>query len=130
MNAQEHLRTYANIMAALQTMNEQTAQLRAACDSLRTADGEKITFEEACTELADYTTICDNLRALLQERCKNIQHDVQQLPQPYRKIIWLRYIRGFSWRRIEEISGYSRMHVYRLHGHGLQILQNMLKTQG
>lgn len=128
MTAIEYLKTFAEITAALDVMQDQMAQYRESCDTLRTAAGDKITFEEACAEYADFTTACGYIRTKLEERRESIRQTVLQLPQPYQRIIIMRYILGCSWQQISTTTKYSRQHVHRLHGHALQLVDDLLKT--
>lgn len=128
MTATEYLRIYTDISNALDVMYDQLAQCREACDTLRSPDGDRLTFEEACAEYADFTAICSQISEVLNARRASIRQTVRQLPQPYQAIIMLRYIRGYSWAQISASTKYSRQHVHRLHGHALQLVDNLLKT--
>lgn len=128
MTAIEYLRMHADITSALGVLHDQLAEYRAACDTLRSPDGDRLTFEEACAEYADFTVICSQISEVLNARRASIRQTVRQLPQPYQAIIMLRYIRGYSWAQISAATKYSRQHVHRLHGHALQLVDNLLKT--
>ncbi|MBQ3213964.1 MAG: sigma-70 family RNA polymerase sigma factor [Clostridia bacterium] len=63
------------------------------------------------------------LLKLLSKKQK-IEKRIEKLPQPYRNVFFLRYIRGNSFDEIAAKMNYSTKRIYQLHKEGLDIYIN------
>ena len=57
----------------------------------------------------------------LKEKLTAIEEFVSQIHDPlYRQVIRLRYLKGHKWEQIAQKTGYSKVHVHRLHNLALK----------
>lgn len=129
MTAREYLEQYRDSLTITANLTEQAAQLRAACETLRGTHGGRAALDAACAAHIDYVRAVLPILETERQRRAEIAHTVDQLPQPYRTVIRLRYIQGFTWGRIAQVLHYSRQHVNRLHGQSFNIISEMLKSR-
>lgn len=57
--------------------------------------------------------------------CDNILNKINLVEEPYRTILYLRYIRGKRLEYIADELNYSYSQVKRFHGHALQVYEKM-----
>lgn len=71
----------------------------------------------------EISDICSYLREQLREKneiCKKIVKNVSQMDSEIEKdILLLKYISGYTWEEISEMTNYSLRQVYNIHNHAL-----------
>lgn len=127
MTAKEYLMQYRDAMRRAQAITEHIADLRAMCEQLRTEDGHKIELDKAVAELVDAQNRAklevDRLTALEQEIVQTISHT----DEPYRTLLYERYINGKTFEQIAVYMAYSWRQIVRLHGQALRIAQDVIE---
>lgn len=72
----------------------------------------------------EMTDIFSSFREQLGEKkqiCKRIVKSVSQMDSEIEKnILLLKYISGYTWEEISEMTNYSLRHVYNIHNHALK----------
>ena len=56
---------------------------------------------------------------------QKIERQIENLPQPFKNVIFFRYICGYSFDTIASKMNYSTKRIYQLHNEGLQIYIKM-----
>ena len=51
---------------------------------------------------------------------------LSEVPEPYRRVLECRYIRGMRWEDVAEATFYVVSNCQKLHGEGIRILQEIL----
>ena len=128
MTGKEYLMQYRDAMRRAQAITEHIADLRAMCEQLRTEDGHKIELDKAVAELVDAENRAklevDRLTALEQEIVQTISHT----DEPYRTLLYERYINGKTWEQIAVAMYYSYRGVTKMHGRALQALKECIEV--
>lgn len=127
MTAKEYLMQYRDAMRRAKAITDHIDDLRAMCEQLRTEDGHKIELGKAVAELVDAQNRAkaevDRLTALEQEIVQTISHT----DEPYRTLLYERYINGKTWEQVAVRMNYSFRHTTKLHGTALRILKDVLE---
>ena len=80
---------------------------------------EKATLEESLDRIKEIEKDCQKkLEELLLKKFM-VENKIEQLEQPYKSILYLRYIRGNTLNKVSNEIGYSYEHVCRMHGRAL-----------
>lgn len=81
---------------------------------------EKAPLEESLDRIKEIEKDCNKkLQELLLKKYV-VENKIEQLEQPYKSILYLRYIRGNTLNKISEEIGYSYVHICRMHGEALK----------
>lgn len=72
-------------------------------------------FEEAAIILADVTNEHEGMFADSEQKRLTVERKINQLRQPYRNVLYLRYIRGLGWKEISKEMGYDQDYISRDH---------------
>ena len=127
MTAKEYLMQYRDAMRRSKAIADHLTELRAMCEQLRTEDGHKIELDKAVAELVDAQNRAklevDRLTALEQEIVQTISHT----DEPYRTLLYERYINGKTWEQIAVMLNYSYRQTTRIHGNALNIVKDVLE---
>ena len=127
MTAKEYLMQYRDAMHRVKAIADHIADLRTMCEQLKTEDGHKVELDKAVAELVDAQerakTEVDRLTALEQEIVQTISHT----DEPYRTLLYERYINGKTWEQVAVRMNYSFRHTTKLHGTALRILKDVLE---
>ena len=76
-------------------------------------------FEESLDRIKEIEKDCQKkLEELLLKKFM-VENKIEQLEQPYKSILYLRYIRGNTLNKVSNEIGYSYEHVCRMHGRAL-----------
>lgn len=62
----------------------------------------------------------DKMKELLLKKFK-IDDKIEQVPQPYKNVLFFRYTRGKSWEEASKELGYTRDYVCEMHGEALYL---------
>lgn len=127
MTAKEYLMQYRDAMHRVKAIADHIADLRTMCEQLKTEDGHKVELDKAVAELVDAQerakTEVDRLTALEQEIVQTISHT----DEPYRTLLYERYINGKTFEQIAVYMAYSWRQIIRLHGQALRIAQDVIE---
>lgn len=128
MTAKEYLMQYRDAMRRSKAITDHLTELRVMCEQLRTEDGHKIELDKAVAELVDAQNRAklevDRLTALEQEIVQTISHT----DEPYRTLLYERYINGKTWEQIAVAMYYSYRGVTKMHGRALQALKECIEV--
>ncbi len=58
-----------------------------------------------------------------------LEKSIQKLPQPYKNVIYFKYIRNFNNDQVADKLNYSVNRIYQLHKEGLTRLQSIIKNE-
>lgn len=127
MTAKEYLMQYRDAMRRTQAITEHIADLRAMCEQLRTEDGHKIELDKAVAELVDAERRAAGEVDRLAELEREIEQTISKAAEPYRTLLYERYINGKTWEQVAVRMNYSFRHTTKLHGTALRILKDVLE---
>lgn len=127
MTAKEYLMQYRDAMRRAQAITEHIADLRAMCEQLRTEDGHKIELDKAVAELVDAERRATGEVDRLAELEREIEQTISRAAEPYRTLLYERYINGKTWEQVAVRMNYSFRHTTKLHGTALRILKDVLE---
>ena len=125
--AKAYLMQYRQAAARLHAISDHIAELRAVCEQLRTEDGHHIALDKAVAELVDAS---ERAEAEVAQLCRietEIARTIDRLPEPYRTLLYERYINGKTWEQVAVRMNYSYRHTTKLHGTALNILKDVLE---
>ena len=127
MSAKEYLMQYRDAMRRAKAIADHIDDLRAMCEQLKTEDGHKVELDKAVAELVDAQNRAklevDRLTALEQEIVQTISHT----DEPYRTLLYERYINGKTFEQIAVMLNYSYRQTTRIHGNALNIVKDVLE---
>lgn len=128
MTAKEYLMQYRESMRRTQAITEHLAELRAVCEQLRTEDGHRVALDKAVADLVDAeaktAAEVDRLTALEDE----VIGAIDRVPEPYRTLLYERYINGKTWEQVAVDMHYSYRGVTKMHGRALQTLKECIEV--
>ena len=127
MTAKEYLMQYRDAMRRTQAITEHIADLRAVCEQLRTEDGHKIELDKAVAELVDAERRAAGEVERLTELEQEIVQTISRTAEPYRTLLYERYINGKTWEQVAVRMNYSFRHTTKLHSTALRILKDVLE---
>ena len=125
--AKAYLMQYRQAAARLHAISDHIAELRAVCEQLHTEDGHHIALDKAVAELVDAS---ERAEAEVAQLCRietEIARTIDRLPEPYRTLLYERYINGKTWEQVAVRMNYSYRHTTKLHGTALNILKDVLE---
>lgn len=127
MTAKEYLLQYRDAMRRTHAISDHIAELRAVCEQLRTEDGHRVALDKAVAELVDAQekTAAEVTRLARLET--EIACTIDRVPEPYRTLLYERYINGLTWEQIAVRMNYSYRRVTQLHGEALKLLKDCLE---
>lgn len=120
MKPKEYLQQYGQAMRRTRAISDHIAELRAMCEQLRTEDGHRVALDAAVAELVDTE---QRVSAEVAQLCKletEIACTIDRMREPYRTLLYERYINGKTWEQIAVTLNISWRHTVRMHGKALQ----------
>lgn len=128
MTSKEYLMQYREAMRRTQAIAAHLAELRAVCEQLRTEDGHRIALDKAAADLVDAeaktAAEVDRLTVLEAE----IIGAIDRVPEPYRTLLYERYVNGKTWEQVAVDMHYSYRGVTKMHGRALQTLKECIEV--
>lgn len=125
--AKAYLMQYRQAAARLHAISDHIAELRAVCEQLRTEDGHRIALDKAVAELVDAgEKAAAEITQLCRVECE-VSAAIDRVPEPYRTLLYERYINGKTWEQVAVRMNYSYRHTTKLHGTALNILKDVLE---
>lgn len=125
--AKAYLMQYRQAAARLHAISDHIAELRAVCEQLRTEDGHRIALDKAVAELVDAS---EKAQAEVTQLCRTeceVSCTIDRVPEPYRTLLYERYINGKTWEQVAVRMNYSYRHTTKLHGTALNVLKDVLE---
>jgi len=126
--AKAYLIRYRHAAARLHAISDHIAELRATAEQLRTEDGHRIALDKAVAELVDAQ---EKASAEVSQLCRTeteISCVIERVADPYRTLLYERYINGKTWDQIAEAMHYSRRGATKMHGRALQAVKVFLEV--
>lgn len=127
LTAKEYLMQYRDAMRRAKAIADHIDDLRAMCEQLRTEDGHKVELSKAVAELVDAERKAEAEIDRLTRLEAEIEGAVGQIAEPYRTLLYERYIGGKTWEQIAVGMAYSYRQVTRLHGNALNLVKDVLE---
>lgn len=128
MTAKEYMQQYGQAMRRTRAISDHLAELRALCEQLRTEDGHRVALDAAVANLVDTER---KTAAEVTRLCKletEIACTIDRLPEPYRTLLFERYINGKTWEQIAADMHYSYRGVTKMHGKALQAVKECIEV--
>lgn len=86
---------------------------------------DKAPLEEGLDRIKEIEKDCNKkLQELLLKKFI-VENKIDKLEQPYKSILYLRYIRGKTLNKISDEMGYSYVHICRMHGDALKFYSEL-----
>lgn len=134
-NAKQELREYRDNIKYIDEKQNDVEELRTRIEKINNnitgmpnAKGDnpdKAPFEESLDRIQEIEKDCSKkLQDLLLKKYV-VENKIEQLQQPYKSILYLKYIRGINLYKISEELNYSYKHVKRLHQEALEKYANL-----
>ena len=134
-NAKKELREYRdsikyieekqNDAEELRTRIEKTTKTIKSTPSGKGYDPDKAPFEESLDKIQEIEKDCyKKLQELLLKKY-SVENKIEQLEQPYKSILYLKYIRGINLYDISRDLGYSYRHTKRVHQEAIEKYANL-----
>lgn len=128
MTPKEYLQQYSDAMRRTRAISDHIAELRAMCEQLRTEDGHRVALDAAVAELVDTE---QRVSAEVAQLCKletEIACTIDRMREPYRTLLYERYINGKTWEQIAVSMNYSYRGVTKMHGRALQSVKECIEV--
>ena len=128
MTAKEYLQQYTQAMRRTHAISDHIAELRAVCEQLRTEDGHRVALDAAVAELVDTER---KVSAEVAQLCRietEVSCTIGRMPEPYRTLLYERYINGKTWEQIAVDMNYSYRGVTKMHGRALQAVKECIEV--
>lgn len=126
--AKAYLMQYRQAAARLHAISDHIAELRSTAEQLRTEDGHRIALDRAVAELVDAS---ENAAAEVAQLCRleaEIACTIDRLSEPYRTLLFERYINGKTWEQVAVDMHYSYRGVTKMHGRALQAVKECIEV--
>lgn len=81
---------------------------------------EQAPFEESLDRIKEIEQECNKKLQELLLRKYIVENKIEKLEQPYKSILYLKYIRGINLYKVSEELNYSHIHIKRLHQEALE----------
>lgn len=128
--AKQELREYRDNIKYIEEKQNDAEELKTRIEKMTTnitgmpnAKGEnldKAPFEESLDKIKEIEKNCrEKLEELLLKKFI-VENKIEELEQPFKSILYLRYIRGNTLNKVSDDLGYSYDHICKLHGKALK----------
>ena len=128
--AKQELREYRDNIKYIEEKQNDAEELKTRIEKMTTnitgmpnAKGEnldKAPFEESLDKIKEIEKKCrEKLEELLLKKFI-VENKIEELEQPFKSILYLRYIRGNTLNKVSDDLGYSYDHICKLHGKALK----------
>lgn len=118
---------YREAMRRTRAISDHLAELRATCEQLRTEDGQRVALDKAVADLVDAQ---EQTATEIAQLCKletEIACTIDAVHEPYRTLLYERYINGKTWEQVAIAMNYSYAHtVHRMHPCALKAVAEIL----
>ena len=134
--ARKELREYRDNIKYIDEKQSDSEELRnriekissSSIDGLPKGKGtnlDEAPFEESLDKIMQIQEDCkEKLRELLIKKFV-VENKIDQLEQPYKSILYMKYIRGINLYKVSEELGYSYQHIKRMHKEAIEQYANL-----
>ena len=126
MTAKEYLMQYRDAMRRTHAISDHIAELRAVCEQLRTEDGHRVALDKAVAELVDTQEKVQAEVVRLTRLETEVACTIDRAAEPYRTLLYERYINGKTWEQIAVSMNYTYRRVTQLHGAALLLVEQII----
>lgn len=127
MTAKEYLMQYRNSMNRIRAIESHLNELREVAENLRTEDGHSIALDKAVANLVDTERKTETEVARLLQTETEIICTIERVKEPYRTLLYERYINGRTFEQIAVALNYSYRQATRIHGNALNLVKDVLE---
>lgn len=128
MTPKEYLQQYGTAMRRIRAISDHLAELRAIAENLRTEDGHRVELDAAVANLVDTERKVSAEVAKLCRLETEIACTIDRMQEPYRTLLYERYINGKTWEQIAVDMHYSYRGVTKMHGKALQAVKECIEV--
>lgn len=128
MTPKEYLQQYGAAMRRIRAISDHLAELRAVAENLRTEDGHRVELDAAVANLVDTERQVSSEVAKLCKLETEIACTIDRMQEPYRTLLYERYINGKTWEQIAVDMHYSYRGVTKMHGKALQAVKECIEV--
>lgn len=128
MTAKEYLMQYRGCINRVHAIGAHLNELRAIANQLRTEDGHSIALDAAVAELVDTERRTESEIAQLLQAETSVVCTIERIPEPYRTLLYERYINGRTWEQVAVMMNYSYRGVMKMHGRALQAVKECIEV--
>jgi len=128
MTPKEYLQQYSAAMRRTRAISDHLAELRAIAENLRTEDGHRVDLDAAVANLVDTER---QVSAEVSKLCNletEIACTINRMQEPYRTLLYERYINGKTWEQVAVDMNYSYRGVTKMHGRALQAVKECIEV--
>ena len=135
--AKKELRAYRDSIAYIKQKQNDNEELRNIIESIRSGglitglpapkgdNPDSATLEESLDKIDRLKIECiEKLKEAIVAKIE-VETKIEQLEQPYKSILYLKYISGFKLYRVSEELNYNYRHLMRLHQNALLNYTNL-----
>ena len=127
MTTKEYLMQYRDARRMAKALTDHISDLRAIANQLRTEDGHEVELDKAVAELVDAERRAAGEIGRLTDLWREIEQTINQAAEPYRTLLYERYINGKTFEQIAVLLNYSYRQATRIHGNALNIVKDVLE---
>jgi hypothetical protein len=122
-----YLMQYRDSMKRAHAIADHLSELRDICEKLSANDINRRELDRAIKELADATDKAGGEIKRLVSLENEIERVIGKSEEPFRTILYERYINGKTWEQIAVQMHYCFRHTTKLHGMALEALKDVLE---
>ena len=135
MTAKEYLQQYRDAVRRAKAAMDHLDELRAMAERITpnygsSGGGGKQTGDRlgaAVARIVDAEARVDAEIELLTATAREVRTTIEAVPEPYRTLLYERYINGKTWEQIAVIMNYSWRQTVRLHGIALNAVKDVIE---
>ena len=134
-NAKTELREYRDNIKYIEEKQNDAEELRARIENITSHitgmpngkgdNTDKALFEESLDRIKEIENYCSKKLQELLLKKYIVENKIEQLEQPHKSILYLKYIRGITLYDISRELNYSYIHIKRLHQEAIEKYANL-----
>ena len=134
-SAKQELREYRDNIKYIEEKQNDAEELRTRIEKITSnitgmpnAKGsnlDKTPFEESLDRIQEIQKDCNKKLQELLIKKYLVENKIEQLEQPYKSILYLKYIRGINLFKVSEELNYSYRHIKNLHQEAIEKYANL-----
>lgn len=120
---------YLEKMKELEKLKEQTEKSLFRLDQFKKS-GETSSINSRIEEIISAQADEESAVVNFLEKKRQLEKSINQLSQPYRTVLYMRYVRFCTFDQIADKMSYSTKRIYQLHQKGLELYEQILNANG
>lgn len=134
-NAKTELREYRDNIKYIEEKQNDAEELRARIENITSHitgmpngkgdNTDKALFEESLDRIKEIENDCSKKLQELLLKKYIVENKIEQLEQPHKSILYLKYIRGIKLYKVSEELNYSYRHIKTLHQEAIEKYANL-----